>query len=339
MRWICRPAVPLLAAALAAACNTDFPNPFANRSRSLPPPTQAALVFGSDRYASRPGAGREAFALNEDGTGLTRLTYCTEVTPGCDTVELAPSSDRERVVVRRRIAGAGDESLVFVDLSRGVEAELLPATTRVSGIDWSPVEDVLVYSGAGEGGIDDLFRMDLNGQNQRPLTTTADTGERRPRVDPTGSVAVFEKIPASGKGQVWVFESSVRQLQLTGGGPGGEPLAGTTYWVGSDADPVFSPDGRLVAFRRLSAVIPQGLGSWDLLAVSSTTALPAAQVVASGPAFRGAPDWGPRGILFVETDAADGVSHLVVVQPDGSGRRVLTDAPAGFRISSPRWLR
>jgi hypothetical protein len=61
-------------------------------------------------------------------------------------------------------------------------------------------------------------------------------------------------------------------------------------------------------------------------------------VIATGPVYRGAPDWGSRGILFVETDAALSRSQLVLVQPDGSGRTVLRTEGASGRMGSPRWL-
>jgi hypothetical protein len=61
-------------------------------------------------------------------------------------------------------------------------------------------------------------------------------------------------------------------------------------------------------------------------------------VIASGARFRGAPDWGARGILFVETDAAASRSELVLLQPDGTGRTVLRTEDAGYRMASPRWL-
>ena len=62
------------------------------------------------------------------------------------------------------------------------------------------------------------------------------------------------------------------------------------------------------------------------------------QTVATGAAFRGAPDWGAAGVVFVETDAAVGESRLVLVAPDGSGRKVLRAEPAAHRMSAPRFL-
>ncbi len=134
-------------------------------------------------------------------------------------------------------------------------------------------------------------------------------------------------------GRIYLFSRTA----LTSGPAGGEPLPGTPYVVGADADPVFSPDGALVAFRRLTGVGNGGLGTWDILTLkvdgSSTP-----QVVVTGPLFRGAPDWGSKGLLFVETDAAAARSQLVLVAADGTGRTVLRTEDAGYRMGSPRWL-
>jgi hypothetical protein len=107
--------------------------------------------------------------------------------------------------------------------------------------------------------------------------------------------------------------------------------------VGADASPVFAPNGASIAFRRLTGIGNGGLGTWDLLTLRLDGAS-SPVVVASGARFRGAPDWGERGILYVETDATAAVSELVLVQPDGSGRTVLRTESAGYLMGSPRWL-
>ncbi|HXY42158.1 MAG TPA: hypothetical protein VEQ10_20955, partial [Vicinamibacteria bacterium] len=113
------------------------------------------------------------------------------------------------------------------------------------------------------------------------------------------------------------------------------PLAGTLYVVGCDADPDFSPDGNSIVFRRLTGIGNGGLGTWDLMTMKSDGT--AQQVILTGAVYRGAPDWGKTGIVFVETDAAAELSRLVAVQPDGSGRQVLREEPAAFGMMSPRW--
>ncbi len=336
-----RPAIA--AAALLGACNTTYDNPFANSNPTVAPRADATIVYTSNGYATRPGSPDEVFAVGDGGAGVTRLTFCNNDTRHCSSVEAAPAPDRLRVALRRvdtdsnkdgQLTAADGEALLVVDLSRSVEGGLLPSNAKVSGIDWSPSGDVLVYSAAGEGGIEDLYRADPNGQNTRNLTSTNTVRERRPRIDPSGSAAVFERIDVGGKGQVWLFTSTGAQVRVTTGGDGSAALAGTPYVVGSDADPDYSPDGRSVVFRRLTGTGNGALGTWDIMTARlDGTGL---TTIVTGPAFRGAPDWGPKGIVFPEVDSAS--ARLVLVQADGSGRQVLVTLGSSFDISNPRWL-
>jgi len=331
MRSLCLLAVAVLA---ATGCNKDYPNPFVNANTTAVPPPGATILFTSDAYVA--GSPREIYAVGDDGSALTRLTVCSASASECDIIEVAPGPDRKRVAVRRRATNSSNASLVFLDLARGVEGQLLPASAQVSGVDWSPTDDILVYSAAGTGGTDDLYRMDVNGQNQRALTTTGDVKERRPRVDPTGSVAVYEQFGTGSKSQIWIFQSSINEAKITEGGPGTDLLAGTPYVVGSDADPQFSPDGRSVVFRRLTATGNGGLGTWDVMTVGiDGTGL---KVVATGPVYHGAPDWSSKGIVFAETDASANATRLVVIQSDGSGRKVAASFTGNVTISFPRWI-
>ena len=338
-----RLAVCLLAA--LPACRSEFDNPFANSNPTVVPPAGSDLIFASNAYASRPGLPREIFAAKPDGSGLTRLTFCNSEAQICDTLEGAPAPDGHRMAVRRvlqdangdgRLSAEDGESLFFVDLARSVEAELLTRARRVSGVDWSPSGELLVYSALGDGEQEDLWRMDPNGQNILNLTSTSTIRERRPRFSPAGNLAVFERIDETGKGQIFVFQSSVQQFRVTSGGPGEEPLPGTPYVVGSDADPDYSPDGRFVVFRRLTATGNGGLGSWDLLTAASDGS--SLNVLATGPLYRGAPDWGERGIIFTEVDPAAGVARLVLIPPEGGQPRVLLSQTGGLDLGYPRWL-
>jgi Tol biopolymer transport system component len=234
-----------------------------------------------------------------------------------------------------RLTTADGQGIFLVDFERSVEGGLVPAGARVSSVDWSAISDVIVYSGVGAGDQEDIFRMDPNGQNNRNITETAVIRERHPRVDPTGSIAVFERIDASLKGEIWVFFTTQAQSRLTSGGEAGPALPGTPYLVGSDADPDYSPDGRSVVFRRLRALGDGRLGHWDLMTVAADgTEL---TTIVSGAAYRDAPDWGPRGIAFTET-GPDGRSEIVVVDPAGGNRRAILTVAPGVEIGAARWL-
>ena len=345
-----------LAAALLPSCSkpTSDTSGQALQTPTTAPPAGADLAFAGNAWSSDPSVGRELFSVSLDGSGLTRLTFCNQGTQPCDTEEATFAPDRTRVAVRQRFAADQPDSLVYIDLAHGGTAELVPSSSRVSGVDWSDTADTLAYSAAGATGIDDIYRTDVmrptsdNQQNTQDLTCLpADNTsgivcdptvvERRPRIDPTGSTAVYERIVPGSKGEIYLFQTTATQTLIATSGPGSGNLSGTLYSVGSDADPAYSPDGSSVVFRRLASTGVGGLGSWDLLTVKSDGSTPPV-VIVTGTAFRGAPDWGPQGIAFAEADAS-GTYSLVVVQPDGSGRRVVLTQPAGFILSNPRWLK
>jgi Tol biopolymer transport system component len=326
-------AVPI---ALAAACGHDVTNPFANATQ--PPSADSVLLFVSGSWSSDRGAPRELHALNVDGSKVERLTSCAEAETPCDFVQLAPSPDRNRLAALRTTPGAaeGANALYFMDLSRAVETLIFP-NRRIEAVDFSPDGSFIIYSADAvqttQTAQEDLFLSEPNGQGEQNLTATTPFRERNPRVDPFARTAVYEGIDDSGVSRIYLFS----QTPLTSGPATGAPLEGTPYVVGADADPAYSPDGGSVVFRRLTGVGNSGLGTWDILTLKADGAS-TPQVVATGPLFRGAPDWGTKGILFVETDAAADQSQLVLLSPDATSRIVLRTESAGFRMGSPRWL-
>ena len=326
-----------LAASIAAAtaCGSDPANPFA--SPMQPPSAGAALLFVSGSWSSDPGQGRELLALSADGSTVEQLTSCAQATPACDFLQVAPSPERARLAAIRTTteAEAGAATLYFMDLSRSVE-KLIFSNRRVDSVDFFPDGSNILYSALVPGTArsqEDLFYSQPNGQNEQRLTESLDADERGPRVDPFLRTAVYEGADESGVSRIYLLGP----IPVTSGPAEGPALPGTPYVVGGDADPVFSPDGGSIAFRRLTGVGNGGLGTWDILTLRlDGTSTP--QVVATGPVFRGAPDWGSQGLLFVETDAATARSQLVLVSADGTTRTVLRTEDAGYRMGSPRGL-
>ncbi|HEX9186932.1 MAG TPA: hypothetical protein VGB87_07665 [Vicinamibacteria bacterium] len=323
------------AIALAAGCGDDRANPFNSVSASRPPSAGAVLLFVSGSWAEAPGRPRELFALNADGSTAERLTSCGQLETPCDVLEVAPSPDRNRVAAIRSTPGAeaGASALYFMDLSRSVETILFPRR-RVDAVDWSPDGSFIIYSAiVPQTSEEDLFFSQPDGKEEQNLTESLAVRELNPRIDPFARTVVYEQIDSSGVSRIYLY----RDTPLTSGPAGGEALPDTPYVVGADADPVVSPDGTSIAFRRLTGIGNGGLGTWDLL-VQKADGVSVPVAVATGPLFRGAPDWGRAGLVFVETDAARSVSELVLVQPDGTGRTVLRTEDAAYLMGSPRWL-
>ncbi len=340
-----RAAGAILAFAIAS-CSTQYPNPFENSNQMVPPPTAAKIVFTANTYATQPGGGLDLFAMEDTGAGVTRLTFCNTTDRRCDYLEAIPGPDRTRQAVRRildsdgdgKITAADGTSLRIVDLTRAVEGELVAGNAHVSGADWSPGEEILYYSAAASATDDDLFQITSNGQSNQNLTSTPGLRERRPRFNLSGTALAFERIDATGRGQIWIA-TSLGLRALTPAGTAGAALAGTPYIVGSEADPVFSPDSKFVLYRQLVATGNGGLGAWDLMIIRTDVSAPTpTTLVTGGGAFRGAADWGAAGILFVETVSGSG-PQLVFVDASGGGRKVLMTAGTGFDIAFPRWLK
>jgi len=322
-----------------AGCHNSSGNPFAKAGASTPPSADAVLLFVSGSWSQTPGQPREVFSLNADGSKAERLTTCATAATPCDVLKVAPSPDRNRLIAIRTIPGAaaGTSTLYFMDLSRSVETVIFP-NRQVDSADYSPDGSFIIYSAPeGTQGDADLYYSQPNGQGEQDLTSTTTFRELDPRVDPFASTAVYEGIDltvANGVSRVYLFS----QTPLTSGpATGGPALPGTPYVVGGDASPALSPDGLYVVFRRLTDVGNGGLGSWDLMTVKTDGASQPTALV-TGPLYRSAPDWGAKGIVYVETDASQTRSQLVLIQPDGSGRTVLRSEDAGFLMGSPRWL-
>jgi hypothetical protein len=333
MHW--RASSIVAVAALLSSCSSSSTNPFANQTR--PPSSQAVVMFASSAWSGQPGNGRELMAVDSTGKNVERLTSCAEAKDPCDVMQVSVSLDPSRVLLVRTTASAapGAAALYFVDLARSAEQLIFPRK-RVSAADWSADATYIVYASPGDSqsGIEDLYYCEPTGASDQNLTASTAARERSPRTDPLARTVVYEGMDDGGAGRIFLYATTPQAL--TTGPATGPALPGTPYLVGADADPAFSPLGDFVAFRRLTGIGNGGLGTWDLVTVKRDGT--AAAVVAAGPLARSAPDWGANGILFVETDAASGISRLVVIQPDGSGRRVIREEEAAYGMASPRWI-
>jgi hypothetical protein len=329
---------PLLLALGAAACNRTTEPTFTLPNITATPPPDADLLVVSDGLGPEPEteAFRDVYALrSSDGAGVTLLSACRFLGQRCDTEEADLSPDNTRLSARRYTDSAAPDAagITLVELRESLEGVVIAPTQRVSGIDYSPRSELVVYSALGEGAREDLWVMLPNGADNRNLTASAEVHERRPRIDPSGSVAAFDRAAPGGKSEIWIFTTRVDQVRVTSGGPVGATLPGSDAVVGSDRDPAYAPDGQRLAFRRLAAP-GDGRGDWEILTVRTDGS--ELTTLVSGPGFRGAPDWGAGGIVFAESDATG--SRIVVVASDGAGRRNVLSLAPSLALAHPRWI-
>jgi len=112
---------------------------------------------------------------------------------------------------------------------------------------------------------------------------------------------------------------------------GGEPTRlfdDPPMMAGQDADPVYSPDGRYIAFRRRLPVADKVEGQFDLFRVN-TDGTGLVQLTRTD-GNEGDPSWSPDStqIAFGSTEHTDAypaadIGRAWVMNADGSGRRLL----------------
>ena len=328
------------------SCGKDTTNPFAALTPTVPAPADADIIFTANTWSQDPTAGRELFSVRLDGTEVTQLTSCNTGPQSCDTIEASVAADRQRAVVLRTSGGVAGAAIDYLDLARGGTVEFVPASQPSSSIDWSPLGDELIYSSAAQAGANEhvILSSIARPPNNNPQDITCTAGlpcdptvvERHPRLDDEAQSAVFEHAVVGGNSDIIQYTSLGAKVVVDAGATGTQPLPGTPYFVGGHADPTFSPDTTSAVYRTLTALGNGTFGSWDIVTASLVGG--PRQTIVTGPAYRGAPDWGLKGIVFVELNSATSQFSIVVVQPDGSGRQTVLTAPAGFTLSNPRWL-
>jgi hypothetical protein len=325
--------------------STSSTPPSSSTTPDQPPAATDTLIFTSDIYAASPNKLLEVYSLDSNNPGTpTRLTFTNQNGAGSN-LEASSAPGRSGLAVRRVVSDtngdgvlddADNAELVYVAFTTPpAENIFVSANQPINGLDFSPAGSDIVYSAPGTGGTTDIWDVASNGTNNFDVTSTPAYSERRPRYDTSGSILTFEYVSPGQQGAVYIYDQNGNEDAIDLGVGGGSPLPGTLYRVGGNADPSFAPAGSAIVFRRLTG-IPNTVGTWDLLTTNGTgsTAL-----VTGGNLYRGAPDWGSTGILYVETDPAAGTSSIILIAPDGSGRRLLYTAPQGYTVSNPRWLR
>ena len=108
---------------------------------------------------------------------------------------------------------------------------------------------------------------------------------------------------------------------------------------GFDVEPVFSPDGTEIAFRRISGT--QGGSQVEAVEIVKTDGSHVREAVPPRAGLEH-PDWSPNGTLVSfnarpSDHTAAGSGSVLAVHPSGRGLRVLRSATDRFRFFKPVW--
>jgi len=187
-------------------------------------------------------------------------------------------------------------------LTRGEELVLTPR--------FSPAAQEITYMSYGEG-------------DPRVYLLNIETGQREvvgnfpgmtfaPRFSPDGG-SVIMSLQRGGNANLFVMNL------------GSKAITRLTDSAAIDTSPSYSPDGAHICFESDRGGQPQ-------IYVMSAGGGPAQRITFGQGATYSTPVWSPRGDVIAFTRQANGLFAIGVINPDGSGERVLTE---GFHNEGP----
>lgn len=251
------------------------------------------------------------YSVNVDGSDLTRLVRPLRES-GSWSSDLAPelSPDGSKIAYTRGIAtqtsGEADHIHVIDSTGSGRPKQLTEGSfTATLWPTWSPDGSRLAFA-QGEGDSSSIWVMNANGKNGRALTEddlvedATFTPDEFPTWSPDGERIAYTTFLPDGNDDIFVMNADGSSPTRLTSGP--------EY----DADPDWSPNGRLIAFSRdgdIYTMSPDGSGARQLT---------------RGSARDGAPAWSRDGrwLAFARADESGttfaGPSRIIVMRADGS---------------------
>ncbi len=227
------------------------------------------------------------------GTGGSGLLPLVTFDRGRD-----PAWNPDRSLVAYEVDG--DTPSIAIATADGTGSEVLLRGTDPA---WMPDGSGIVYAAATDGGLADLYLLDLESGDSTRLTATSDVGEKTPDVASDGTI-VF----GAGQG-----DNSRCSILDTGTG------AITPLEAPGAARCVWSPDGRSIAYYAFDAA-----GNADVWIVELPAGEP--QRLTSDPGLDIAPAFSPDGAFVVYSseagNAARALNLWIIDLATGDGRQV-----------------
>jgi TolB protein len=250
--------------------------------------------YNTDPNSSRRVAHIISDAIYEALTGGTGY-FDTRV---IYTAESGPKANRVR-----RLAIMDQDGANVQYLTDGSSMAMTPR--------FSPNGDMATYMNFADGNPQVYLLQLSSGRQQRLANVGAMTFA--PRFSPDGGTVAFS-----------VEQGGATNIYAVGVG-GGQPMQ-LTSGAAIDTGPSYSPDGSRIVFESDRGGSPQiymmGAGGGN------------AQRVSFGQGTYSTPVWSPKGDLIAFTRQGGGQFSIGVMNPDGSGERMLY---SGYHAEGPTW--
>jgi Tol biopolymer transport system component len=281
----------------------------------IPALSSSAHPEGKIAFASDRDGNYEIYVMNDDGTGVTRLTYAT----GSDT-QPTWSPDGTKIAFTSNRDGNKEIYVMNVDRS-GSPVNLTNNTSSDTEPIWSPNGTRIAFTSDRDLNTE-IYVMDVDGKNQRNLTDSP-YGDSSATWSPDSSRIVFQSdrnYPGWGGG-IYTMDADGSNPNVLLGDMG----------VGYYFTPAWSPDGNAIAFCDYLHRVPD-------LSVFRFDGIPASGY--GGYLFSCMhPTWSPDGnrIAFSGADAGQEIAAEIYVLNSGeSSLTNLTNSPAAD--IDPDWL-
>ena len=287
---------------------------------------QAQIAFVSERDGNP-----EIYVMNADGKNQRRLTNnrAEDWSPSWspDGKRIAFISDRDGHP-RRRIPGLFTSEIYVMDADGGNQQNLTNHPSDDRSPSWSPDGTCIVFQSDRDndrGHNIEIYVMDADGSNQINLTNNL-TSDEDPSWSPDGKRIVFS---AQREGHVVHNLDIIYEIYVMDADGGNQQRL--TENRNNDWNPVWSPDGKRIAFmadRKGDAI------KFDIYVMDADGGNQ--QKLTNHRAWDGSPSWSPDGKRIVFNSNRDGKSEIYVMDTDGGNLQNLTNNPdSDF---GPAWL-
>jgi hypothetical protein len=208
-----------------------------------PTPTPFPLASFALVYTSRDAGAEQAalYTMNGEGTGDQQIAPAE-----AGFADVAFSPDQKSIAFVRTVTYQKDgqnvtspELFVAPVNNPGAAQQVTQiGGTSLSHPSWAPDSLQLVFA-VNFDGDDDLFRVTVDGNNLRPITSN-DFADRDPAWSPDDTTIIYasEQANTPGSGLTELFSMT----------PDGDNITQLTDAEGSSYSPAWSPDGKLVVF-------------------------------------------------------------------------------------------
>jgi Tol biopolymer transport system component len=251
---------------------------------------------GKLTFTRTVGGLSDVWVMDEDGQNQAVLAG----DPATNQRASSFSADGERIVFATDLPG-GSTGIVVMNVD-GSDPQLVTNDAHDVGPSphFSPTGQQIVYVSAGTN--PDIAIIDVDGQNQRPLTSGPES-DFNPSFSPDGQRIVFERFGGGPGGiNVWTMDpDGQNQVPLTGGST-------------DDVYPSFSPDGsRIVYIQAPPGDLPGGVYVMDSNGQNQMPLTNTPGVAETGPVF--SPDG--QKIAFAQFPSGGGSDGEIIVMDAG----------------------